>query len=111
MSGKFINTEIVNTLDAVTNSLKDRLSNPFYNFNQEKGTVVTYYNVDLNNMPVDTVTGMEYASTGKLTNMKYNKVNNFVLYGLERILVTINNTDEGTEAEETDSAFVMRKCF
>lgn len=100
MSGKFINTEIVNTLDAVTNSLKDRLSNPFYNFNQEKGTVVTYYNVDLNNMPVDTVTGMEYASTGKLTNMKYNKVNNFVLYGLEKILVTINNTDEGTEAEE-----------
>jgi hypothetical protein len=102
MGGKFINTEVVNTLDAVVDSFKERLSNPFYNFNQEKGTVVTYYNVDLNNTPLDKVTGMQYASFGKDTNTKYNKINNFILYGLEKIAVTIDNTEDGTEAEEIE---------
>lgn len=100
MPGKFINTEIVNSLDSIVNSFKDRLANPLYNFNQEKGTVVTYYNTDLANLPLDTVTGMQYSSIGNLSTTKYNKISNFVIYGLERVAITINNTEDGTEAEE-----------
>ena len=113
--GKFINTEIVNELDAIVDSFKqERLPNPFYNFNTSKGTTVTYYNVDMQNYPLDTVTGMQYASVGPLTNAKYNKIEEFagkavdkynkiekfVLYGLEKVLVTLADTDDGTEGEE-----------
>lgn len=99
--GKFINTEIVNELDAIVDSFKqERLPNPFYNFNTSKGTTVTYYNVDMQNYPLDTVTGMQYASVGPLTNAKYNKIEKFVLYGLEKVLVTLADTDDGTEGEE-----------
>ena len=99
--GKFINTEIVNELDTIVDSFKaERLPNPFYNFNSSKGTTVTYYNVDMNNYPLDTVTGMQYASIGPLSNTKYNKIEKFVLYGLEKVLVTLADTDDGTEGEE-----------
>lgn len=100
MKGKFTNTEVVNNIEAITSFGNERLKNPFYSFSNNKGTVVTYFNTDISNMPLDTVTGLEYKYIGPDSNKKYNRIKNFVIYGFERLEVTMEDTEMGQEASE-----------
>lgn len=106
-TGKFTNMEIINNIDTITSLANDRLNNPFYSFNNSKGTVVTYYNTDINNMPLDNVTGLEYRHKGKYSNCKYNKISKFVLYGLDRMPVTLEDTEEGQQAQEISGEAII----
>lgn len=108
MAVKFTNTEIVNTLDTLSEGIKDRLANPLYNFNNEKGTTVTYFNTDINNTPLDNATGLQYASIGDLANTVYNKIYDFVIYGLKPTSVTVSNGEFGSEADDiTGDAIIL----
>lgn len=107
-NGKFTNMEVINNIDAITSLANDRLKNPFYSFNNSKGTTVTYFNTDINNMPLDTVTGLEHTHMGKYSNCKFNRIKKFVLYGVDRIAVTMEDTEEGQQAQEiTGEAMIL----
>ena len=100
--GKFLNKQTVNSdnIDKQITGLKDRLNNPYYGFSQEKPNAVTYYNINIDRTSFDETTGLNYASLGKDSSIKYNKINNMLIYGINKWEVTIDTTEVGTEAEE-----------
>ena len=105
--GKFNNKTIVNEIDNVVSSFKERLKNTFYNFVQQKGTVVTYYNMDKNKCTFDINSGLQYASIGKDSPARYNKIKDMILYGIDRIQTTTEETEIGPEAETVNGKAII----
>ena len=100
--GKFLNNQTINAenIDKQISGFKDRLNNPYYGFNQEKPNAVTYFNINIDRSSFDETTGLNYASLGKDSSIKYNKINNMLLYGINKWEVNIDTQDVGTEADE-----------
>lgn len=97
--GKFINQDIVQTVDSTIEGFKDRLNNTYYPFISEKPYTVTYYNINKEKSMVDTATGIAYDYLGSNCPFRFNKINGFALHGLEKILVNISTQDIGSEAD------------
>ena len=98
--GKFINQDIVQTVDSTIEGFKDRLNNTYYPFITDKPYTVTYYNINKDKSMTDEATGVVYDFIGPNCPFRYNKINGFVLHGLEKILINITTEDMFTEANE-----------
>jgi hypothetical protein len=88
-----------NTVQSLTAAANARLSNPYAKWNDKKPTVVTYYNLDYKASTLDTGKKDTYDQLGKKSPLRYNKINNFVLYGLPRFPVDIDMSDYGPESQ------------
>lgn len=97
--GTFINPEINDLVEKQIDSVKSRIDNPFYHFNTQKPYPVTYYNINKEQSTFDDPTGLNYDSVGEFSSIKYNKINHFIIYGMDRMEITINTGDIGGEAE------------
>lgn len=97
--GKFINTDRKMTIDALVDGTKDRLNNPYYKFNNKPATIVTYYNVDIKESTVDEALGTVYSNTGDDGSLKFNKIDNMFLFGIEPMKLNLSESDFGIEAE------------
>lgn len=96
--GKFSDTKYIKTIDNLVESSKDKIKNPYYIFSDKKPTKVTYYNQNIELSTLDESTGLYGAHVGKDSPFKFNKINNFLLYGIERISVQLDVGDFGTES-------------
>ena len=107
--GKFLNNQTINAenIDKQISGFKDRLNNPYYGFNQEKPNAVTYFNINIDRSSFDETTGLNYASLGKDSSIKYNKINNMLLYGINKWEVNIDTQDVGTEADELQGYYLI----
>lgn len=109
--GKFLNqasTVTAENIDKQVEGFKARLNNPYYGFSQERPNAVTYYNINIDRTSFDETTGLNYASLGPNSPIKYNKINNMLLYGITKWEITIDTGDVGTEAEElTGNAMIL----
>ncbi len=88
-----------NTVQSLTAASMALLSNPYAKWNDKKPTVVTYYNLDYKASTLDTGKKDTYDQLGKKSPLKYNRINNFVLYGLPRFPVDIDMSDYGPESQ------------
>ena len=96
MAGKFINTDRKVAIESLTKGFKNNLNNPFYP-NLEKATICTYYNQNLERSSVETGAEIVYTYIGKDSPIRYNKINNFHIYGINKIDIEITSTDWGIE--------------
>lgn len=96
--GKFINTQYTDTVNSLVDGFKERLQNNFYVWNDKTTTIVTYYNINTDLTVLDNATVTTYANVGKMSGIKYNKINNMVLYGIDNIAIAIDNGEFGAEA-------------
>ena len=97
--GKFINQELIEGVNKTLDGFKERLNNPFYAFNQQKPYTVTYFNINKEHTSFDEASGLNYDSVGEYSSIKYNKINNFIIYGVDKLEVTINTGEIGAEAD------------
>jgi hypothetical protein len=107
MSGKFINTEYADTMTSLIDGFKQRLKNNFYQWNDKNNTLVTYYNININMSSLDKVTKLAYDTKGEFSGIKFNQVNNFMLYGIEKVALMIDNGDFGIEAAEISGEAII----
>lgn len=105
----FVNTKhnYLITNDSLVKGYQDRLNNPFYMYTDQKPTVVTYWNINATKTSLDPGIKQSYAEFGIESSYRYNKVNNFILYGLPRIQLNFGITENGMEAQPVEGEAII----
>lgn len=98
--GKFINTEHRDNLDSLVTGFKDILKNPYYKWNDKSGTAVVYFNQNKEASTLDQSAKLYYADMGIDSPIKYNIIEDMMIYGIEQIAISMENGDFGPEASE-----------
>ena len=104
---KFINTERKDTIQSLVEGFKDKLKNPYYVFSDKKPTITTYYNRNSDKSSVDQSTGLEYSALGKDSPVKYNKIHDMYLYGLDKVQVQLEVGDYGMESADIEGEAII----
>ena len=107
MAGKFINTTQKVIIDSLVESYKDRLKNPYYTQTDKKATIVTYYNINKAKSTLDEGLKIEYSRLGKDSPLRFNRIHNFFIYGLERISTQLENGDFGITASDIEGEAII----
>lgn len=102
MSG-FSNTTRTDTINAIIEGQKKRIVNP-YIINMKNPTVGNYFHINKDKSTLDIGSKLQYADVGKNSPFKFDKIINFYIYGLERLIIQLENGDFGLESNivETD---------
>ena len=85
----------------------DLLKNPFYLFNDKKGTPVTYYNVNTDKSTLDPGLKTTYNHYADESSLRFNKIDKFYIYGLDRMSVSLENGDFGVMGSEISGEAVI----
>lgn len=106
--GGFTNTNYRKTSESLVQGLQNRLqNNPYYLFIDKKPTSVTYWNINDKHSTLDQGDKEVYHQTGENTPLRYNKINNFQIYGIERIMVDIQRGEYGPESPIEGEAIIL----
>ena len=105
--GNFINTNYNKTIDNLVEGAKSRLNNPFYIYGDRKPTIVTYYNINHNASTLDKGSSTLYDDIGQNSSLRFNKIENFHLYGLEKINVNLDVGEYGLESPIEGEALIL----
>lgn len=98
--GKIIETTYHDVVEKITSFNTDLINNSFYTFNDKKPTIVTYYNINKELSNLDPGSKLAYNNIGSDNPLRYNKIDDFILYGFTRIELTTENDEFGLEAEK-----------
>ncbi|MCK9199174.1 MAG: hypothetical protein M0P49_06185 [Bacilli bacterium] len=104
---KFINTEKKLTIDSLVTGFKDRMKNPYYSMQDKKPSIVTYYTHNFENSTLDNATKTEYSQLGDNSPIRYNKISDFFLYGIEKITVNLELGDYGLESNAIEGEAIV----
>ena len=105
--GKFINTEHRENIDGLVTGLKEIMNNPYYKWNDKTGTAVVYFNQNKEASTLDQASKLYYADIGIDSPIKYNMIEDFMLYGIEQIAISMENGDFGPEASEISGEAIV----
>lgn len=105
--GNFINTNYNKTIDNLVEGAKSRLNNPFYIYGDRKPTIVTYYNINHNASTIDKGSSTLYDDIGQNSSLRFNKIEDFHLYGLEKINVNLDVGEYGLESPIEGEALIL----
>ena len=100
MAGKFTNTTYGKTVDNLVKATKGVLQNPYYKYIDKQPTKVTYYKQNLEKTTLDPDSGLNYSHVGAQSPIKFNKITDFYLYGIDQIQNQLDIGDFGLENEE-----------
>jgi hypothetical protein len=107
LAGKFLNTDMKVTVDSLVQGVKGRLDNPFYIFIDKSPTVVTYYNPNIDVSTLDESTKQIYESVGPQSGLRFNKINDVFLYGMEKIQLDIDMGEWGPESSPIEGEVIL----
>lgn len=92
------------TYNSMVNSLNtaqmNRLANPYYKWIQQKPQIVTYWNINNKHTTFDPGTTDSYDQLGSKSSFRYNRIKNFILYGISRSRVELELQEYGIESSE-----------
>ena len=96
--GSFGNKTYTNIIDGLVQATNSKINNPYYVFSDKKPTKVNYYRQNAYMSTVDRGSKMQYAHVSKQSALKFNKIVDFVLYGIDKITVDYDVGDDGPES-------------
>ena len=101
--GKLLNTTYQETVDTMTGFYKDLVNHPFYHFNDKKPITVTYYNINKTFSSLDAGSKLQYDNIGNDSPIRYNRIFDFLLYGVEKINLNSEMGDFGLEDDKIET--------
>ena len=104
--GKLLETTYHDAVEKVTQFHGALLSNPFYSLSDKKPTIVTYYNINKEASTLDPGSKLSYDNIGENSPIRFNKIDDFMLYGFTRIELNTENDEFGLEADK-----VSGECY
>ena len=110
MAGRFIVTKptIQNEMPTLlVDQAKSLLNNPYYLFNNNSATTVTYYNLNTTQTTLDEATRGNYGEISPESPLRFNKINGFRVYGFNRIEPTVEVNDFGLEGSEVSGDCII----
>jgi len=99
MAGKFLDKTYVGTINAIQQGQKERLDNSFYTFTDKTPTIVTYFNINTAESTLDEATKMTYSYTDADSSLRYNRINDCILFGIDKIIVNLEAGEYGIESD------------
>ena len=105
--GKFSDTKYINTIDSLVDATKSKLNNPYYVFTDQHPTKVTYYAQNIEKSTLDEASGLYERHVGDGSPFKFNKINDFILYGIDKIVTDYNPGDNGIEANPINGEAII----
>lgn len=112
MAGGFVNTSYKNISDSLVQGYKTRLRNPYYKWNSQNATRVTYYNLSNMSTTFDEGSQQIYDEYNQNSSLRFNKIHDCYLYGLDRITMQLESTDFGLEGNEvTGNVITLPNTF
>ena len=107
MSGKFIDTSYNETIDSLVGSMKELLKNPYYMWSDKTATSCTYWNINSTKSTLDEGSRLTYSDIGIDSSIKFNKIKNFMLYGLDQVTVELERDEFGIESGPIESEAII----
>lgn len=113
MSGRFINTDRTGVLTQSTISstaveyVKKILNNPYYLFSDKKASKCTYYNLNTTMTTLDEATRGNYGEISPDSPLRYNKIKNFLIYGVGKIEPDLDINEYGLEGQDIGNEAVV----
>lgn len=98
--GKIIETNYHETVGKLTSFATDLVNNSFYVLNDKKPSIVTYYNINREKSTLDPGSKLSYDNIGDDSSIRFNKINDFIIYGFNKIELNTENDEFGLEAEK-----------
>lgn len=98
--GTFTDTKYIKTIDSLVDAAKDKIRNPYYLFTDKKPTKVTYYAQNVEMSTIDEASGLYGSHLGHDSPIKFNKISDFIIYGMSRINIGLDTGDFGTESSD-----------
>ena len=105
--GTFTNSSYTDTIQSLISATESKINNPYYKFSDKKPTPVTYWKQNREKSTLDETTALNYAHVGETSPIKFNQINDFYIYGFERISLDYDVTDFGLEASEISGEAVV----
>jgi hypothetical protein len=109
--GKFVNMNIQNTVDKLTDGFKNMHNNPYYPLLDKGKTIVTYLSQSEELSTLDEGNLKAYSDRGKDSPIKFKKINNVILYGLEKLTLSMELGDFGLESGDIEGECTMLPGF
>ena len=107
MAGRFTNTKYAKTVDSLVQATKGVLKNPYYIFNDKKPTKVTYYRQSREKTTLDPASGLNYSHIGDQSPIKFNKILDFYIYGIDQMPTTLEVGEYGYETEPIEGQAIV----
>lgn len=98
--GKIIETTYHDSVEKITGFAHDLVNNSFYVLNDKKPVIVTYYNIDKEASSLDPGSKIAYNNIGSESPMRFNKIEDFMIYGFSRIELQTEIEEFGLEADK-----------
>ena len=114
MAGKFFNTSTAYTqmTTQAADVMKGLLDNPYYLFSDKKASECTYYNLNTTMTTLDEATRGNYSEISNNSPLRFNKIKNFMVYGITRIEPNLDIGDFGLESSDiTGECIVLPKTI
>ena len=107
MGGKFLNTTMQTTISNLVSGVAKKIDNPFYVFTDKHPTICTFYNVNTTRSTLDEGTKQIAELKGVDSPLRYNKITNVFIYGLEKIQADLEVGDYGLEASSIEGECIL----
>lgn len=101
--GKFVNTNYAKTVDNLTKAINNKIDNPYYKFTDQHPSKVTYYNQNIEKSTLDEASGLYEAHISSKSPIIFNKIKDFIIYGLDKVAIEYDAGDFGVEANSAGS--------
>ena len=105
--GKFINTTHTETITTLVDNFKQLLNNPYYLWNDKKVTIVDYIHINKEMSTLDTGSKMIMDSKGPDSPLWYDYISDFLLFGLERLVIQMEHGEFGAESGEISGEAII----
>lgn len=106
--GKILDTTYHETIENITSFYGKLINNSFYDLNDKKPTIVTYYNINKTFSSLDPAAKIHYDNVGDSTPLRFNKIADFILYGINRVELQTSIEEFGIESDRiTGDAFIL----
>lgn len=106
-NGKFINTKQNDNINRLVFGLKDIIKNPYYKYINSTPTPVDYLNINIEMSTLDEGAKIAYDKYGKDSPIVHNLIKDFMIYGLEKIQIQMENGDFGAESSSIEGEAVI----
>lgn len=101
---------MINETNMVKDSIfqyEERLKSPIRRFQDKTFVPVTYYHINGQKTTTDQGYGDVTEILGKESPVKFEKIEDFPLYGIDQIVLQLSNNDQGLDSEFESDAVVM----
>lgn len=106
--GKILDTTYHETVENITSFYGNLINNSFYDLNDKKPTIVTYYNINKTYSSLDPAAKIAYDNIGDKTPFRFNMIEDFLLYGINRVELQTAIEEFGIESDRiSGDAFIL----